>query len=1130
MKKIISLLLCVSLLLSLLPAGAETAEESAALPAAGDVVYGFEVKEIRDFPLIGGKLVYFVHQRTGSELLYAANGDINRTFELAFRTRPQDNTGLPHVFEHICLYGSEKYPEPGLFMSLTQQTYNTFMNAFTMDAMTCYPVASLSEEQLLRYADYYINACYHPLLNDESVFRAEAWEYRMKSPEDPLTVGGVVYSEMQSRQTMADFAYRKALQTAFPGSAAGLSYGGDPAEIPDMTQEAVQEYHRRYYHPSNCLAVLYGKLNDYTAFLKLLDEAYAPYEKAEIRFEDADYTPLTEPAEASFLYPVTADADTAGQCTVEYIIVCPGMREDPEEARILDNLILLMNAESSDLHLNVSDQVPNVLTLSVSHVRTAPDDGICFAATGLQPEDAEKFRDAVDKTLRGYVTARFPRPTLEDILAPYELSMKMTAEADVPANGVLRDLAYCWALTGNAFDYAESVANPDRMYEMSEAKLLQKISGKYGMHNPRTALITVTADPGGKEREDAALAEKLEGIKNAMSEEEKQAVIARSNEEPATADLSAAVAALKAVSAESLPEETRLYEIRDVTGEDGIRRIDIPAETDGIGSPCVYLRADHLSAEELLWLRFYSSIAGSVGTQKFYWDDLDRLKDRYLYNLGISVQFARGESGVIPYLRAAWFAGDEDLDKSYGLLSEILFRSAVDSPELLLNLIAREKAYTRARMNGDPVSLMERRGLAVGDELYRAYEYTDSLDYYAFLSRTEAELKNGSGEFTEKISALQKRMKNSAGAVIGYAGSGKGIAANRERADVFLAGLAHEAAEPAGWKLPVPEKRTAVILDNAVQFNAVAATFEQAGIDENDLALGPVCNLVTDRLLTPVLREKMGAYGAQSLALPGGGIILFSYADPNIAETYQVFESVPDLLAQTEADRETLEGYILREYSQYAKPAGELTGAAQALDAWVRLGKRPEDTLEHMRRLKELTPEGVRAAAEVYRAALAGGARVTLGSAGKIGENGQLFDKVYNPFNVKDLSGITFTDVTPGSEHYAAVRFVFEKEILPPDSDTAFGAEKNATEGDLYFAVCVLVGMPEADPAAARDLLAGYGLCAADADTEAPLTGQYAAGLMAAVGANIPAGEQPDAVLTRAELAERIFRLMNPGQ
>ena len=35
---------------------------------------------------------------------------------------------------------------------------------------------------------------------------------------------------------------------------------------------------------------------------------------------------------------------------------------------------------------------------------------------------------------------------------------------------------------------------------------------------------------------------------------------------------------------------------------------------------------------------------------------------------------------------------------------------------------------------------------------------------------------------------------------------------------------------------------------------------------------------------------------------------------------------------------------------------------------------------------------------------------------------------------------------------------------------------------------------------------------------------------MAAVGANIPAGEQPGAVLTRAELAERIFRLMNPGQ
>ena len=38
------------------------------------------------------------------------------------------------------------------------------MNAQTMDALTQYPVASLSEEQLLSLADFYVDSCFHPMI------------------------------------------------------------------------------------------------------------------------------------------------------------------------------------------------------------------------------------------------------------------------------------------------------------------------------------------------------------------------------------------------------------------------------------------------------------------------------------------------------------------------------------------------------------------------------------------------------------------------------------------------------------------------------------------------------------------------------------------------------------------------------------------------------------------------------------------------------------------------------------------------------------------------------------------------------------------------------------------------------
>ena len=225
MKKWLSLLLAVLMLLGSMSALAEALPqaEDAALPQVGDVVNGFEVMELRDFPLIGGTLVLFEHQKTGGLLLYAANEDTNRAFQLSFLTRPIDNTGLPHVFEHATLSGSDKYPSAALFMNMLNQTYNTYMNAYTTDAMTCFPVASLSEEQLLALADVYTDFCFHPMiLTDESIYRTEAWRYEMSDMDDELTYNGTVYSEMLGSLDLAATALDNANRLTFPN--ASLSY------------------------------------------------------------------------------------------------------------------------------------------------------------------------------------------------------------------------------------------------------------------------------------------------------------------------------------------------------------------------------------------------------------------------------------------------------------------------------------------------------------------------------------------------------------------------------------------------------------------------------------------------------------------------------------------------------------------------------------------------------------------------------------------------------------------------------------------------------------------------------------------------------------------------------------------
>ena len=109
MKRILAIVLSVMLALTSLPVLAEDAAVSG-LPQVGEVVNGFEVVEVTTFPLINADVVYFVHQKTGAEMLYLANDDTNRVFEITFKTPAENDMGVPHVFEHATLGGSEKYP------------------------------------------------------------------------------------------------------------------------------------------------------------------------------------------------------------------------------------------------------------------------------------------------------------------------------------------------------------------------------------------------------------------------------------------------------------------------------------------------------------------------------------------------------------------------------------------------------------------------------------------------------------------------------------------------------------------------------------------------------------------------------------------------------------------------------------------------------------------------------------------------------------------------------------------------------------------------------------------------------------------------------------------------------------
>lgn len=1127
MKKLLSLFLALALLAGVLPAIAEPAPaetaEAVALPSVGDVVEGFEVKEIRPFEMIGADLVLFEHLKTGAKLLYIANEDTNRAFQLTFPTRPVDNTGLPHVFEHSTLSGSAKYPSTALWFNLVYQSYQTYMNAYTTDAMTSYPVASLSEEQLLALADFYTDCCLHPIVKErEDIYRTEAWRYEMEDMDSPLTLNGTVYSEMTGAMTLESSAMDNANLVTFPGAALTYNYGGKPEAIPDMTWDALKNYHDTFYHPSNCICLLYGSFEDYTAFLKLLDEAFSPYEKKEFSFTDSGYTRITEPVVTSVPYAVAEGTDTVNQSVIYYYIICPGLKDNKAQQRAVDHVWELLGNEGSLLMQNLKKAFP-AGSFSCGRELAAPDDALVFEATNVNAEDAEAFRTVVNDSLKQIAQDGFDPVQLDSIVTTQLLNSKLALENGNPVDTVMANFAYDYAVTGNPFDYAESTEDQANIMDENAKGLLTAAISDWYVDPELYTLTTTYPEPGLKEKQDAALADRLAEIKAGMTEEEKQAVIDATHAEEEEDDNGEMIAALTPVSVADLPEEIRQYQITDETGADGVRRMTAVAGVDGVGKADLYFDARTLPQEDIHYLRLFTRLMGQLDTDAHSKEELAVLMGRYLMGRTIGVDsFSTPEKDdVRSYLIAEWIALDDDLAAGYDLMKEVLFHTQFTDIQTLSERITAQKSYVRNTIASTPYLALYARQEGVGSPRLRYYDYLNYTAYYAFLEELEQQMASEPEKVVARLQNVQSFLANRSGAVATFAGNEASIAANAPLVDSFFADINSEEREYPVYDLPVPPVREGISVDGNIQFNLNCAAYNQIGI-EPDYALNVIASLVSDQLLIPVLRDQMGAYSVFCGA-DDDAMYLISYRDPNVKATFDLYDSIPEKMAALELTQDQIDGYIMNVYSELAKPAGELAGAVAAMtDVLHRVPE--DDKVQKMRACKSVTPESVKAAADVFALLLDKGCRGSVGPIGTLQANSDLYEAIQNPFHTEDLSQVSFSDVEEGSEHYDAIYTAFTSGMMLPKEEGLFAPDEPATVGDFFGGLYMLIGGGSNDPEACLETLVQYGMVSADQDLNAELHEDLFCNILTALGAGFST-DTPDAAVSRADLADVFVQL-----
>ncbi|MBQ6508255.1 MAG: insulinase family protein [Flexilinea sp.] len=1005
MKKYLLFMIMTLIAVLALPvsAGAPTEYE---IPEIGTEINGFKVSDIYYWETYATDIVKLEHEKTGSVLYWLANDNIDRSYMMAFNTPINDNTGMPHVFEHATLGGSEKYPGANTFFEMTSKTSNTFLNAMTGQYYTMYPMASTSEEQLLKYVDFYMNGLTHPLaIENPYALMREAYRYELDDADGEIELQGVVYSEMLGALSQSRWANYNFNRMLWPNSYVTTVSGGDPDYIPELTLESVKAFHDRYYHPSNATMYLTGDV-DLPRFLELLDtEFLSQYDREEIVIEDSNYTPL-EPGryEQTFSVPVETGTPTDKAAIIKYGL--PFEASDYIDMEVLDLVCQYMNDESSPLQRMMKERLPEADASMTTSWDPEGKVAIVFTANSIDEADKDTFKDICDEALAALLDEGVNEEVLHGMIVSKKFSDLMSLDSSTVYLNIAQTMAVYWTIFGDRDAWKLMADFESHMTDYMTVENLNETARKYWSDLDTEVIAVTVPAPGAKEEKDAALRAQLDEMKAAMTPEEVDALVEQTKAFNAFVEESNAITMpeeLNALSVETLPEETS-YKKASETTVNGIRVI-----TSEIDSPLIRVNiltdTSAIPFEDLFDFIEYTSMLGVLGTDLYTREELPAKMAAVSTGMGM---YNNNEEDMETrelkdYFYAGWFALPETLEDSFALVEDILYHTDFSDYDYIRADAAQNYAQNQMYMDSNGLSYAILASVSNFSKEAKLAYYTSTeaqMDYWNKLSKyTDEEMD----ALVAKFEGFRDIILNRNDAILVVMGNSENIIRSTALGYALIDKFDDTVREGFDYAAMIPDLplHTAIVTGGNVVFNIAAADLEAAGYDGKDGGIGVVQKVIDDKLLYPELRVKNSAYGGYSGNYNDYTLVFYSYRDPKVAETFDVYASAGDFLRGLEISESELAGYITSVYGDLTYPMGPLSAAMVGINDLLNGEDSLETTLKMIRDIKAFKPDDIAKYADLADAMTSDtAARVTAGTKSMIEANAGLYD--YINYNLLD--------------------------------------------------------------------------------------------------------------------------------
>ena len=940
------------------------------------------------------------HKKSGARIAILSNNDDNKVFYIGFRTPPEDETGVPHIIEHTTLCGSKKFPVKDPFIELAKGSLNTFLNAMTYPDKTVYPVASCNDQDFKNLMDVYLDAVFNPNITKyEEIFKQEGWHYELTGKDDELKINGVVYNEMKGAYSSPDEVLSSQIyRSLFPDNTYSKDSGGNPEYIPKLTYEAYLDFYHMYYHPSNSYIYLYGDM-DVVERLEWLDKEYLSlYDYKKVNSEINKQPAFDEIKNVEAQYSITMDDSQENKTYLSYNRVVGDSLDE----------MLYQAFDVLDYALVSSPGAPVKQALIDAgigdDVYGSYDAGILqpvfsFVAKNANASQADEFESIIESTLKEVVKTGINK---EALLAGINSSEFKFREADFGQfpKGLLFGLNCLdsWLFDDmKPFIHLECLGTFAKLRKAVDTDYFEKLIQEYLLDNTHGSSVTVKPKRGlGNEREEA-LAKELSDYKASLSDEEIKKLIEdtehlkKYQEEPSSdEDLRKLPMLTRAdMKKNAMPFSNIEDELLDVK----VVRHDI--ESNGIDYISFLFDADDFAQSELGYLGFFTNALGLVSTEKYSYTDLANATN--IYTGGISTGTAshpdiKDRNNFVFKFEVKLKVLEKNLDKALELMEQMLLTSDFTDTKRLGELVAQIKARLQANLSSSGHLVAAMRSMSSFSRYALYQDELKGIAFYRSICHIEKELSESPKSVSDKLAAIAKKLFARNRMLISFTGNNEAYGNAKPSLEKVIAEFNKMSAVGNQAEVHFNTAKEAFIDASQIQYVAKTGDFICEGYEYTG-ALRLLRIILSYDYLWINVRVKGGAYGCMNTFLRSGESYFVSYRDPNLSDTLDVYDRIPEYIKSFSPDERDMTKYIIGTFSALDTPMNPEAKGSRSLSAYLE-GITYEQIQKERNEILNAQPEDIRRLADLVEAVLKKDSICVIGNENMIKESAGLFENV----------------------------------------------------------------------------------------------------------------------------------------